>query len=139
MAASKAENKTQANKQSVHSFLEGVEDEKKRDDSLIILSMMEKLTGAKAVMWGNSIVGFGDYHYKYASGREGDWFLVGFSPRKQYLAIYIMGYLESFEDILARLGKYKKGKGCLYINRMEDVDQEVLKELIRVSIERLKK
>jgi uncharacterized protein YdhG (YjbR/CyaY superfamily) len=85
-------------------------------------------------MWGNSIIGFGDYHYKYASGREGDWFLTGFSPRKQSLTLYMMSYLEKHENILKRLGKYKTGKGCLYINKLEDVDMKVLKELITTTV-----
>jgi hypothetical protein len=89
-------------------------------------------------MWGGSIVGFGDYHYKYASGREGDWFLTGFSPRKQSLTLYMMTYLEKHENILKRLGKFKTGKGCLYIKQLEDVDMKVLKELITTSVKKLK-
>ena len=104
-----------------------------------ISEMMKKLTGADAKMWGDSIIGFGDYHYKYASGREGDWFLCGFSPRKRNISIYIMGYLENYEDILEKLGKYKHGKGCLYINKLEDIDENVLIELISTSIRRLGK
>ena len=89
-------------------------------------------------MWGDSIVGFGEYRYKYASGREGDWFLTGFSPRKQALTLYIMGYLEFFTDILGGLGKFKHGKGCLYIKNLEDIDLDVLRSLISTSIQRLK-
>ena len=100
--------------------------------------MMEELTASSPKMWGDSIVGFGHYRYKYASGREGDWFLSGFSNRKQSLSIYIMGYLEYYQDILADLGKHKHGKGCLYIKRLSDIDQEVLRKLISTSIERLK-
>jgi hypothetical protein len=133
-----AENKTKANAKSVPEFLEQVEDPKKRADSLIIAELMEKLSGSKPKMWGDSIVGFGDYHYKYASGREGDWFQVGFSPRKQNLTIYIMGYLEFYSDILEGLGKYKHGKGCLYIKKLEDIDMDVLENLISTSIKRLK-
>lgn len=132
-------NKTIATAKPVEAFLAGIEEEKRREDCIRLSSLMEQLTGARPQMWGDSIVGFGDYHYRYASGREGDWFLVGFSPRKKYLSIYIMGYLEFFQDILDRLGKYRNGKGCLYINSLEDIDTEVLKELIRTSIERLKK
>jgi hypothetical protein len=99
---------------------------------------MEKLSGSKPKLWGDSIVGFGDYHYKYASGREGDWFQVGFSPRKQNLTIYVMGYLEHYTDILEGLGKYKHGKGCLYINKLEDIDMDVLENLISSSIKQLK-
>jgi len=98
---------------------------------------MYELTGAAPRMWGAAIVGYGDYHYKYASGREGDWFLCGFSPRKQSLSIYLMGYLENYEDLLSRLGKHKHGKGCLYINKLDDVDEQVLRRLISTSIDRL--
>ncbi|TFH19807.1 MAG: DUF1801 domain-containing protein [Bacteroidia bacterium] len=99
---------------------------------------MEEQSGSKPKMWGDSMVGFGDYRYKYASGREGDWFLVGFSPRKQNLTLYIMGYLEFYTDILRGLGKFKHGKGCLYIKKLEDIDLDVLKTLISTSIKRLK-
>lgn len=133
-----AENKTKANAKSVPKFLKQIEDPKKRADSLLIVELMEKLSGSLPRMWGDSIVGFGDYHYKYASGREGDWFQVGFSPRKQNLTIYIMGYLEFYSDILEGLGKYKHGKGCLYIKKLEDIDMDVLEKLISTSIKRLK-
>lgn len=133
-----AENKTKATAKSVPKFLEQIEDPKRRSDCITITAMMEKLTGSKPKMWGESIVGFGDYHYKYASGREGDWFLAGFSPRKQNLSIYIMGYLEFYTELLEGLGKYKHGKGCLYIKNLEDIDLKVLETLITTSIERLK-
>lgn len=133
-----AENKTQANAKSVPEFLEQIEDTTRKADCMTIAALMEKLSGSKPVMWGDSIVGFGDYRYKYASGREGDWFLVGFSPRKQNLTLYIMGYLEYYPDHLARLGKFKHGKGCLYIKRLEDIDMDVLEDLIVSSIERLR-
>ena len=123
----------------VEDFLEDIDDPGKREDSKAISVMMEELTGARPKMWGESIVGFGDYHYKYASGREGDWFLVGFSPRKQNLTLYIMGYLEFYADILEKLGKHKHGKGCLYIKRLKDIDVEVLRMLIKTSIDRLNK
>ena len=132
-----AENKTKPNNLSVEAFLDKIEDPVKKADSKTLATLMEELTGAKPKMWGESIVGFGDYRYKYASGREGDWFLAGFSPRKQNLTIYIMGYLEFYTDILENLGKHKHGKGCLYIKRLEDIDKEVLRILIRTSIERL--
>jgi len=117
--------------------LDKIKDPVKKADSKTLATLMEELTGSKPKMWGESIVGFGDYRYKYASGREGDWFLAGFSPRKQNLTIYIMGYLEFYTDILENLGKHKHGKGCLYIKRLEDIDKEVLRTLIRTSIERL--
>ena len=132
-----AENKTKPNSLSVEAFLDKIEDPVKKADSKILAALMEELTGSKPKMWGESIVGFGDYRYKYASGREGDWFVAGFSPRKQNLTIYIMGYLEFYTDILENLGKHKHGKGCLYIKRLVDIDKEVLRTLIRTSIERL--
>ena len=132
-----AENKTKPNNLSVEAFLDKIEDPVKKADSKTLAALMEELTGSKPKMWGESIVGFGDYRYKYASGREGDWFVAGFSPRKQNLTIYIMGYLEFYTDILDNLGKHKQGKGCLYIKRLEDIDKDVLRNLIRNSIERL--
>ncbi len=133
-----AENKTKATTKSVPDFLESIEDPGRKQDCLTIAALMEELSGSKPKMWGESMVGFGDYHYKYASGREGDWFLVGFSPRKQNLTLYIMGYLEFYTDILEGLGKFKHGKGCLYIKKLEDIDLDVLKTLISTSINRLK-
>ncbi len=134
-----AENKTQPNAKSVPKFLDQIEDSKRRADCMAVAVLMERLSGSKPKMWGDSIVGFGDYRYKYASGREGDWFLVGFSPRKQNLTLYIMGYLEYYPDHLEKLGKIKHGKGCLYIKQLEDVDMDVLESLIITSIKRLKK
>jgi len=133
-----AENKTKATAKSVPDFLNSIEDPVRKKDCLTISAMMEELSGSKPKMWGDSIVGFGNYHYKYASGREGDWFQVGFSPRKHALTLYIMGYLEFYQEILDKLGKYKHGKGCLYIKNLDDVDLDVLKKLIVTSIDRLK-
>jgi len=133
-----AELKTVKNDQPVDLFLQKVEDPNKRQDSYTILEMMETITGEKAKMWGDSLVGFGDIHYKYASGREGDWMLTAFSPRKQNLTLYIMSGFDQHAELLARLGKYKTGKGCLYINRLSDVDQNVLRELIQESVKFLK-
>lgn len=133
-----AENKTKPTPKSVASYLAEIEDPVRQADCKTIASMMEELTGSKPKMWGESIVGFGDYRYKYASGREGDWFLAGFSNRKQSLTLYIMGYLEYYPEILEKLGKHKHGKGCLYIKKLSDVDLEVLRTLISTSIERLK-
>ena len=132
-----AENKTKPSAKSVPEFLEQIENPKRRADCKTIAALMERLSGSKPKMWGDSIVGFGDYHYKYASGREGDWFQVGFSPRKQNLSIYVMGYLEFYSDLLEGLGKYKHGKGCLYINKLEDIDLNVLETLISTTIKRL--
>jgi hypothetical protein len=134
-----AELKTQPNQEEVQAFLETIEDEKKRADAFEILQLMQEATGEEAVMWGDKIVGFGKYHYKYASGREGDWFLVGFSPRKQNLSVYIVAGFDEYEDLMSRLGKHKTGKSCLYIKRMADVDRDVLKELIRQSAEQVAK
>ncbi len=133
-----AELKTQKNDGSVMDFLNQVENEKKRADSFAILELMEAVTGEEPKMWGTSIVGFGDYHYKYESGREGNWFLTGFSPRKQNLTLYLMSGFTEFDHLLQKLGKYTTGKGCLYIKKLEDVDQEVLKELVSKSVEHMK-
>ena len=127
--------KTTPNEKSVSEFLESVENEKKKQDSHKILEMMEDITGEEPVMWGPSIIGFGSYHYKYASGREGDWMKVGFSPRKQNMTLYIMDGFKNYEPLLEKLGKHKTGKSCLYINKIEDVDQEVLKQLVKESVD----
>lgn len=129
-----AELKTVPTKASVDKFLKGITDEQKRADCYQILKMMEKATRAKAKMWGTSIVGFGDAHYVYESGREGDWFIAGFSPRKQNLTLYMMGGFNQCEDLIKKLGKYSMGKGCLYINKLDDVDTKVLKEIITKSV-----
>ncbi|HEU4744290.1 MAG TPA: DUF1801 domain-containing protein [Anaerolineales bacterium] len=131
-----AELKTRVTRASVEKFLEGIKDEKKRQDCYQLLKIMKKATQAEPKMWGTSIIGFGDYHYVYKSGREGDWFITGFSPRVQNLTLYMMGGFDS--DALKRLGKYKTGKGCLYINKLEDVDIRVLNELITKSVKKSK-
>ena len=132
-----AELKTQVTKASVNKFLEGIRDEKKREDCYQILKIMKRATKAEPKMWGLSIIGFGDYHYKYASGRENDWFITGFSPRVQNLTLYMTGGFDG--EVLRKLGKYKTGKGCLYINKLEDVDKKVLSELITKSVINLSK
>lgn len=129
--------KTKPTNASVTAFLDAVPDETKRQDSFALLAMMQEITGFQARMWGDSIVGFGAYHYKYATGREADWPLVGFSPRKQNLTIYIMSGFEQFGDLLARLGKHSLGKGCLYIKKLDDVDRATLQELVRQSAEHM--
>ena len=131
-----AELKTKVTKASVEKFLEGINDEKKREDCFQLLKIMKKATKSEPKMWGPAIVGFGDYRYKYASGREGDWFLAGFSPRAQNLTLYLMGGLHS--ETLKKLGKYKTGKGCLYINKLEDVDLKVLSTLITDAVKKSK-
>jgi len=130
--------KTKPSKKSVDQFLKKVENSTKREDSYRIVEIMEEVTKQKPVMWGDSIIGFGSYHYKYASGREGDWFQVGFSPRKQNLTLYIMTGFEGYEEILKKLGKYKTGKSCLYINNLKDVDINQLKELVSESIKHIR-
>ena len=134
-----AELKTKRNKGDVEAFLNSLPDEKKQRDSFIILELMKQVTGTEPEMWGESIIGFGSYHYKYESGREGDWFLVGFSPRKQNLTLYIMAGFDEYGHLLGKLGKHTTGKGCLYIKKMEDVNQDVLKELVRKSAKHMEK
>ena len=128
-----SELKTKKNEASVEGFLKSVENEKRREDSFVVLDLMKEVTSEKPTMWGTSIVGFGSYHYKGASGREGDWMKVGFSPRKQNMTLYIMDGFGSYDSLLDKLGKYKTGKSCLYINKLEDVDQTVLRKLVKQS------
>jgi len=130
-----AELKTKPTTRSVDEFLQEVPNERRRQDSYTLLDLMRQITDTEPQMWGDSIVGFGSTHYKYASGREGDMPLTGFSPRKQALTLYIMTGLESYDDLLQRLGKFKTGKVCLYINKLDDVDSSVLRELVRRSVE----
>jgi len=134
-----AELKTKQNDASVNNFLESIEDEQKRKDSFKIIDMMKKVTKAEPKMWGSSIIGFGSYHYKYKSGREGDWMKTGFSPRKQNLTIYAMCDVKKFNELLQKLGKHKTGKGCLYIKKFDDVNQDVLKELITETVDYMSK
>ena len=129
-----AGNKTKVTTASVASFLNDIADKQKRADAKKVAAIMRKATGCRAKMWGSSIVGYGKYHYKYASGREGDWALTGFSPRKRDLTVYIMPGFTPFETLMNRLGKYKTGKSCLYINKLADIDESVLEELISESV-----
>ena len=131
--------KTTPNDSSVKDFLNSVENDKRRQDGLEVLKMIEEETNLEPQMWGDSIVGFGRYRYKYASGREGEWMLIGFSPRKQNLTLYIMDGFDEYDTLLGKLGRHKTGKSCLYINKLEDVDQDVLKQLIKNSVEHMKK
>ena len=128
-----AELKTKVSDRSVARFLAGIKDEKRRADCQTVLEIMKRVTGAEPKMWGSSIVGFGAYHYKYASGREGDWFVTGFSPRKQDLTLYLMGGFEKHAELMKKLGKHKTGKGCLYIKTLDDIHLPTLKKLIRES------
>jgi len=122
--------KTKPNNLNVTDFLESIEDNQKKLDSYELLKMLEQSTGATAKMWGDTIIGVGEYHYKYESGREGDWFKVGFSPRKQAITLYLTYDLEQEAELLKALGKHKIGKACLYIKRLADVDKEILQKLI---------
>lgn len=127
-----AEVKTKPTKESVIKFLKSVEPEQKRLDSLALLKIFTEATGEKPMLWGTSMVGFGKYHYKSEKSRqEGDWFHVGFSPRKQNLALYILAWKMEEPKELAKLGKYKRGGGCLYINRLSDIDQKVLAKMVK--------
>lgn len=132
--------KTTATNASVQGFIEGIDDETKRNDSHALLELFSRITGEHPVMWGSSIVGFGSYHYKSErSKQEGDWPLTGFSPRKQALTIYIMDGFTDYDDLLKELGKYKTSVGCLYIKRLSDVNQVILAELISRSFTRMKR
>lgn len=130
----KATNKTVQTTSSVASFLKGISDAQRRKDCAAIAAMMQAATQEKPAMWGTSIIGFGKQHYKYASGREGDWFKAGFSPRKDSLTLYLTGGFRQHGDLLAKLGKYKASVGCLYVKRLDDVDRTVLEQLIQRSV-----
>jgi len=130
-----AENRTQQNDASVTAFLDGVANERRRQDGYAVMALMEKITGLEPKMWGDAIIGFGSQHYRYASGREGDMPLVAFSPRKQSLTLYITMGFDGYQDLLDRLGKHQTSKACLYINRLSDVDLAVLEELIACSLQ----
>lgn len=134
----KYEVKTKKNEASVETFLDSITDETKWKDSLALVEMMRKITKEEPKMWGSSMVGFGSYHYKGKGGGEGDWMLTGFSPRKGNLSIYIIAGFDEFKDLMPKLGKYKTSVGCLYVNKLEDVDQKVLKELITGSVKLMK-
>lgn len=130
-----AELKTKQNEASVNDFINSIAEEQKRKDIDAIKDLMEKATKAKAKMWGPAIIGFGDRLLVYESGRKLDWFVMGFSPRKQNIALYINDAVSSNQDLLKRLGKYKTGKGCLYINKLSEVDLDVLKEIIQKGLQ----
>jgi len=134
-----AENKTKQTSASVTAFLSAIEDPRRRADARKVAAMMRKATGKRARMWGSSMIGFGSYHYKYASGREGEWSLVGLSPRKQNLVVYIMPGFSEFPALMKKLGKYKTGKSCLYLNKLDDVDERVLQKLIEQSVKVMRK
>lgn len=134
-----AELKTKPTAQAVQAFLDKVPSEQMRDDSAELIKMMKKATGEPPKMWGPSIIGFGQYHYKYDSGHEGDMCMIGFSPRKQNISLYVMASAEDNQDLLAKLGKHKTGAACLYVKKLEDIDTKVLEALIKRSITYMKK
>ncbi len=134
-----AELKTRPTKASVSAFLAGIDDPQKRKDARKVAAMMRRATGARARMWGASIVGYGLYEYRYPTGNSGEWMLTGYSPRKQALTIYIMAGFEPFATLMKKLGKFKTGKSCLYIKRLSDVDEGVLEKLIADSVKTMRK
>lgn len=131
----KYEHKTKPTGASVDEFIAAVPNERRREDAYRLREIMEEISGEPAVMWGPSIIGFGRYHYRYASGHEGNAPAIGFSPRKANLVLYTLGDFDGQEDILARLGKHKSSKACVYINRLSDVDEPALREMIRRSLD----
>jgi hypothetical protein len=132
-----AENKTKPTSVSPAAFIKGIENEQLRKDCRELIALMQDVTGHPPKMWGPSIVGFDQYHYKYDSGREGDILLTGFSPRKQNLVLYIAGALDN-KSLMAKLGKYKAGKGCLYLKKLDEVDRKVLRDLVQFSVKFLR-
>ena len=134
-----SENKTKATKVSATSFVNSIEHEGRRSDAKALLKIFKSTTGKPAVMWGDAMVGFDRYHYKYDSGREGDALMTGFSPRKANLAVYLMDGFSDKQSLLAKLGKHKTGSSCLYINKLADVDEDVLCKLISRSYQQMQK
>ncbi|MEQ1863399.1 MAG: DUF1801 domain-containing protein [Micropepsaceae bacterium] len=134
-----AELKTKPTKSGVDAFINKIPDAQKRDDCNLLVGIMRAATKSEPVMWGASIIGFGSYRYTYASGREGDWPIVGLSPRKQNLTVYIMPGFDEFGDLLAKLGKHSTGKSCLYIRRLSDIDLPTLTKIVTKSIAKMKK
>jgi len=134
-----AHNKTKPTPQDVSEFIAGIEDNRKRADCLELMKLMHEKTSEPAKMWGPSIVGFGSYHYKYDSGREGDFFLTGFSPRKQALSVYIISGFEVHSKLVAELGKFKTGKSCLHVKSLDDLDRTVLEKLVTESVAYMRK
>lgn len=128
-----SEQKTKPTNHPVEDFINLVDNPKKRDEAYILLDLMKEVTGEEPKMWGPSIIGFGSYHYKYESGHEGDSLRVGFSPRKAKHSIYIMPGLDRYPDLMDKLGKYKTGKSCLYVNKLADIDMEILRKLVKCS------
>ncbi|MEM8626781.1 MAG: DUF1801 domain-containing protein [Pseudomonadota bacterium] len=136
---SKAKNKTQATTASADDYLAAIDDDKRRTQCETVSQLMGRITKRPATMWGPSIVGFGKYHYKYDSGREGDFLLTGFANRKQALTLYIMGGFDGYDDLMVQLGPHKTGKSCLYIKDLDAIDLKVLGQLVRKSVAYLRK
>ncbi len=130
-----AEQKLKPGEESVSAFLDRIERETRRTECYALVDMMKRATNTEPRIWGSGVIGFGNYHYKYASGHEGDCFVAGFAPRKTALTVYITAGVERFPKLLANLGKHKAGKGCLYIKKLDDVDLSVLEELVSRSVE----
>ena len=134
-----AENKTKPTQGSVAEFINAIEDRQKREDARKVAAIMRRVTGKRAKMWGPAIVGYGTYHYKYESGREGDFMITGFSPRKQALTVYILAGFGRFDTLMGKLGTYKTGKSCLYIKSLDHVNEKVLEQLIDGSVKYMRK
>ncbi|RPI66855.1 MAG: DUF1801 domain-containing protein [Ignavibacteriae bacterium] len=133
-----AENKTKPTDASVAELL-STQDAQRKADCKEIIAMMQVATGSKPKIWGPDMIGFGEYHYVYESGREGDWFLCGFSPRKTAISLYIMSGFNQYEALMSKLGKFKTGKSCLYVKKLDDIDRNVLQKLINSSVTHMKK
>ncbi|HRP01112.1 MAG TPA: DUF1801 domain-containing protein [Candidatus Kapabacteria bacterium] len=135
----KADNKTIKTNRDVAQYIDSLGDSKKIEDCNLLIDIMKDVSKCEPKMWGESIIGFGDYTYKYESGREGDWFYIGIAPRKQNITIYMMSGFDKFEEYLAQIGKYKMGKSCLYIKKIEDINLDILKIMLELAITHLKK
>lgn len=131
--------KTKPTGEDVEHLIDAIEDDTRRSDCRTVMNIMREATGEEPRIWGSGMVGFGSYHYKYESGREGDWFLTGFASRKSSLTLYVMAGFDRYDTLMKNLGSYKTGKSCLYVKRLEDVDEEVLRELVQASVEHMKK
>ena len=132
-------NKTTPGDESPNNFIDKLKNPARQEDARKLMGMMREVTGLEPVIWGSSMIGFGTYHYKYASGRKGDWFKVGFSPRKNEFSIYIMSGLDKYPDLVSQLGRVKTGKSCLYVKKLADIDEDVLRELIGKSVQYIDK
>lgn len=132
---SKQENKTQPTKVNPKTYISSIDHPKRKEDGLVLLDFFNRVTGLKPVMWGPSIIGYGRYHYKYESGREGEFLITGFSPRKTALTVYILPGYQDMHEELSRLGKHRTGRSCLYINKLEDIDMDVLQEIVLNGLE----